>query len=354
MLGAREIMRRIRRGELVVVPFLDEMERAALALRIGREVVIQSRTGGEYSRSLALGEVFELRPLETSLVATLETVQLPADLSGLVAGAIEDRGLAVVQLVGEIQPGFGGKLLLQILNLGDSTVQLHSGMRLASLLLFRAGEEQARMSVRKPGATRGSGGDVPQAESDDVSSLRRVLDDISRTNAVPLGDNATDFYESWRKGGNTPAEKGMLLERLITEFVKSVPGLKIVKNNPRLASEELDLLVRNEVKDGSWPWLGSHILIECKNWSQKVGAQRLSAVFDALQAISPDAKTAILVAPKGVTGSGMRDARLKIREWRQRGRYVLLIEEDQIHEVGQGLASFAEKVEESYERLYLI
>jgi hypothetical protein len=49
--------------------------------------------------------------------------------------------------------------------------------------------------------------------------------------------------------------------------------------------------------------------------------------------MSPDAKTGILVSPKGITGDSTRDAALKIREARQRGRYILVFDRDDLREI---------------------
>jgi hypothetical protein len=147
--------------------------------------------------------------------------------------------------------------------------------------------------------------------------------------------------------------KGPLLEALMEELFAGVEGLSVVKRNARLRAEEIDLIVKSSLGNGFWQIAGSPILVECKNRSGKTGAREISVLVDKLQAISPDAKTGILVAPNGITGDSTRDAVLKIREARQRGRYILVFDREDLRQMVEG-APLEDIIERKYEQLLLI
>ena len=98
----------------------------------------------------------------------------------------------------------------------------------------------------------------------------------------------------------------------MADLFTSLDGLHILRRNARLRAEELDLVIKNDLTTGFWRIAGSPLIVECKNWSGKVGAREISVLVDKLQALSPDAKTGILVALNAVTGDSYSDAMLKI------------------------------------------
>jgi Holliday junction resolvase-like predicted endonuclease len=149
------------------------------------------------------------------------------------------------------------------------------------------------------------------------------------------------------------ATKGKLLETLIEDIFTGVEGLTVMKRNARLRAEEIDLIVRNNLTNGFWRMAGSPVIVECKNWSGKVGAREISILLEKLQALSPDAKTGILVSPNGITGDFARDAALKVREARQRGRYILVLDAGDLRRIVEG-ASLEHVIEKKYEQLLLI
>ena len=104
-------------------------------------------------------------------------------------------------------------------------------------------------------------------------------------------------------------------------------GLRVIKRNARLRAEELDLLIRNDLATGFWRLAGSPLVVECKNWADKVGAREVTVLIDKLRTVGPESRTGVLVALNGVTGDFRRDAVLKIREARQAGRFVIVLED---------------------------
>jgi Restriction endonuclease len=98
---------------------------------------------------------------------------------------------------------------------------------------------------------------------------------------------------------------------------------------------------------------GSPIIVECKNWTEKVGAREIGVLLDKLHSVSPDAKAGILVAPNGITGDSYSDAVLKIREARQRGRYILVLDLKDLEDIAKGM-SLSDVVQKKFDVTILI
>ena len=66
--------------------------------------------------------------------------------------------------------------------------------------------------------------------------------------------------------------KGKALEELVALLFASIDGFKEVDRNINTATEEIDVVFRNESRDAFWQRESQLILFECKNWhSQRVG-----------------------------------------------------------------------------------
>lgn len=67
-------------------------------------------------------------------------------------------------------------------------------------------------------------------------------------------------------------KKGKALEDLLAALFASVEGFIQIDRNANTATEEIDIVFRNESRDPSWQKESEIILVECKNWkSQRVG-----------------------------------------------------------------------------------
>lgn len=99
-----------------------------------------------------------------------------------------------------------------------------------------------------------------------------------------------------------PNKKGALLEQVLADIIRTVPGFEHVETNRKNEIEEIDLLVRNGSSDELWRKAGSYILFECKNWSSSVGVDEASRFIDKLAARHGRASLGFFVALNGVTG----------------------------------------------------
>lgn len=81
------------------------------------------------------GDYFMMHPGEFVLATTLETVELPANIAGRLEGrsSMGRLGIVVHSTASLVDPGFAGKIVMELGNLGRIPVALYPGMRLCAL-----------------------------------------------------------------------------------------------------------------------------------------------------------------------------------------------------------------------------
>jgi dCTP deaminase len=93
------------------------------------------------TRSAPLTEEGYLRlaPGESVLACTAETVRLPLDIFGWLQtkGNIARAFLGIVVSDSQVDPGYAGKITLELVNHGPMTLDLRPGIEVAQLYLFR-------------------------------------------------------------------------------------------------------------------------------------------------------------------------------------------------------------------------
>ncbi len=170
MLSDRDILARIRAGDLIVDPLHDpdlQVQPASVDLRLGNDFLVfrtphvpyidPANPPENYTEPVHIpdGDVFILHPGEFALATTLERVGIPHDLVARVDGRSSLGRLAIVvhATAGFIDPGFRGHITLELSNLGRVPVALRPGMRCSQLEFH----ELKTASARPYGsATRGS------------------------------------------------------------------------------------------------------------------------------------------------------------------------------------------------------
>ena len=120
VLSDRDIRRYLQTGKIKIEP-LPELEVSL----------------GSCSLDLRLGEVqqTELQPGEFCLGITLEHIELPADLCGLLHGrsSLGRKGIMVHSTAALIDAGFRGKIVLELFNAGTAAVKLEVGERICAI-----------------------------------------------------------------------------------------------------------------------------------------------------------------------------------------------------------------------------
>lgn len=120
---------------------------------------------------------------------------------------------------------------------------------------------------------------------------------------MPAIDVATveEHLAVGRNGHNT-TEQGRALEDLICYVFGLVPGIAITHRNELNAfdTEEIDVALWNDGSADGFFFLPNIVLVECKNWSSRVGSVELNWFDSKLR--NRGLTFGILVSPLGVTG----------------------------------------------------
>ena len=153
ILTDRDIKERLERGDLQVEPLDDrdlQIQPASIDLRLDNSFVVYKlphlacidprdpEAVSSYTETVQIkeGEAFVLHPGEFALGTTLEKVRIPADLVARVEGRSSIGRLAIVvhATAGFIDPGFEGRITLELSNLGRCAVKLYPGMRISQVV----------------------------------------------------------------------------------------------------------------------------------------------------------------------------------------------------------------------------
>lgn len=104
------------------------------------------------------------------------------------------------------------------------------------------------------------------------------------------------------QNAQTTAEQGRALEDLICYVMGLVPGVAITHRNEMNAfeTEEIDVAVWNDRAADGLFFLPDIVLVECKNWSKRVGSEEVNW-FDA-KLRNRGLTFGILITTRGITG----------------------------------------------------
>ncbi|MFB6083176.1 MAG: dCTP deaminase [Halorientalis sp.] len=152
ILSDADILDRLAEGGLVIEPLEDvdlQVQPASVDLRLGREFLEFQHANipcihpnseqevDEYVEETHVekGGEFILHPGDFVLGTTVERVEIPPDLIAHVEGRSSLGRLAIVvhATAGLCDPGFEGKITLELSNLGTAPVALTPGMRISQL-----------------------------------------------------------------------------------------------------------------------------------------------------------------------------------------------------------------------------
>jgi len=360
-----QIQERLRRGNLVIDPLIEETQLGSFTvdLRFGTEflkptnpqdVIGQSQVPQPTDEIMVaeLGHQVQISPGEVWLCTTLEYLKMPEDLAGILFWrSIWGRiGLATNTLT--IDPTFQGKLTVPIFNYGPFSVYLYPGTRFLRIAFAQVESYSDSITTKFVAAKEPQFSSI-ELRDEDLEQIKEKITERDRrlTSTYTPKRSIKEMLEVALKA--TGPDKGKSLEEFAEELFRTVKGLHIISRNQRLLAEELDLYLQNNINEGFWRLLGSPIIVECKNWSNKVGAREISVLYDKLFSVGPDAKTSILMAPLGITGDQYSDAVLKIREKRQAGRYIILLDREALDEIASGIQA-TKVIEKCYRKTLII
>ena len=152
VLSDRSIREEIAAGRLVIDPFEDRfVQPASVDLRLGREFrvfrnyrlpyidVKQEMPELTEMESIDDATPFILHPGEFVLAVTMERVEIPADLVGRLDGksSLGRLGLIVHSTAGFVDPGFKGRLTLELTNVANLPITLYYAMPVSQISFSR-------------------------------------------------------------------------------------------------------------------------------------------------------------------------------------------------------------------------
>lgn len=152
ILSDKTIKEYLEEGKIVIDPLKDEqqIQPSSVDMRLGDEFKVfkvirkpyidpkDEEDIAEYMESSTVpeGEAFIIHPNEFALATTQEYVKVPDDLVARVEGRSSMGRLGVTMHVtaGYVDPGFEGRITLEISNIGAMPVALYSGQRVCQLV----------------------------------------------------------------------------------------------------------------------------------------------------------------------------------------------------------------------------
>lgn len=152
VLSDHSIREEIAAGRLVIQPFEDRfVQPASVDLRLGREFRVFRNYRLPYIdvkkempeltdlERMDADNPFILHPGEFVLAVTLERVEIPDDLVGRLDGksSLGRLGLIVHSTAGFVDPGFKGRLTLELTNVANLPVTLYYAMPVSQISFTR-------------------------------------------------------------------------------------------------------------------------------------------------------------------------------------------------------------------------
>ncbi len=152
VLSDRTIREEIAAGRLVIDPFEDRfVQPASVDLRLGREFRVFRNYRLPYIdvkkempeltelEVIDEGTPFILHPGEFVLAVTLERVEIPDDIVGRLDGksSLGRLGLIVHSTAGFVDPGFKGRLTLELTNVANLPITLYYAMSVSQISFSR-------------------------------------------------------------------------------------------------------------------------------------------------------------------------------------------------------------------------
>lgn len=159
ILSDRDIKSYFKSGKIVIrpEPTDEQMQSAWVDLTLGSEFKTFKRIGvpmidpknpQDYTENVKIehDKPFILHPGEFVLGSVNEYIELPDDLAGAVDGrsSLGRLGVLVHLTSTFVDPGFAGKLTLEITNIGTMPVALYPGMRVCKLVFFQLSSPSER------------------------------------------------------------------------------------------------------------------------------------------------------------------------------------------------------------------
>ncbi len=185
VLSDTDLLAALERGDVQINPAPDmetQLGACSLDLRLGdefrvferaRTAFIDPREGinwDAFTRVVRVpqGEPFIMHPSELVLAATVEEISLPADMLGRLEGrsSLGRLGIIVHGTAPMFFPGFSGRCVMELGNIGPMPVALYPNMRICSMTFERISGPSSRPYRGKYAGQQGPVGSKLQGDSE--------------------------------------------------------------------------------------------------------------------------------------------------------------------------------------------
>jgi len=150
ILSDKKIEKMLKDGSLTVTPLEKyQIQPASVDIRLGSHFLIVEETqmtnlsldSEVHYRELNQDEIV-IPPKSFVLASTMEYIELPNNLTAFVEGRSSIGRLGLfIQNAGWVDPGFKGKITLQIYNANSLPIKLNAGRRLSQLVFAEMDQE---------------------------------------------------------------------------------------------------------------------------------------------------------------------------------------------------------------------
>jgi len=193
VLSDRSIHEMLAAGRLSIEPLADDaIQPSSVDLRLDRVFRVFRKTERPHIDvrepceecteliEIEEGKPFFIHPGEFVLANTLEKITLPDDLVARLDGrsSLGRLGLLVHATAGYVDPGWSGKLTLELSNAAVLPIALYSGMKVCQLSFLRLSTP-----VDRPYGSPGLGSKYQGQDQPTASRVYRDFDETDKTNA---------------------------------------------------------------------------------------------------------------------------------------------------------------------------
>ena len=163
LLSDKDIKAKLDKGEIKISPMPDlavALGPISVDLRLGNQFMVYKRSEQAFIDvrspetfenltsliSKSSEESFTIHPGEFVLATTLESVEIPNNLAGRLEGrsSLGRLGIVIHSTAGKFDPGWKGKLVLEISNIGPVPVKIYPEMRICQLLFETLSSETSQ------------------------------------------------------------------------------------------------------------------------------------------------------------------------------------------------------------------
>lgn len=152
ILSDRSIKEAIKAGKIVIDPFVEEnVQPASVDLRLANKVLVFQNSTTPYidlknnvgdlmeEVKIPTPEPFILHPNEFVLGSTFESVSINDEFVGKIEGksSLGRVGLLIHSTAGFVDPGWSGRLTLELANVSRLPITLYSGMKIGQIAFHK-------------------------------------------------------------------------------------------------------------------------------------------------------------------------------------------------------------------------